>query len=159
MSINGVSDVVNNYYLNSLLKTMNDSTDYSDVPLVSSIDDYAKNNSNTLKYEGVSPQTELKNVLNAMDANNALLIKNSEKPSVNFQDLQRNNDLNLLNNLNNNSINVDNNVLSVYTSLENGTFRPSVTSISTSNPFTLYSNVNAMMSQLQTSGNFLSAVV
>jgi hypothetical protein len=159
MSVNGVSNVVNNYYLNSLLKTVNDSADYSNVPLVSSIDDYVKTNSNTQKFEGVSPQTELNNVLKAMDANNALLIKNSEKPSVNFQDLQSNNDLNLLNSLNNNSINADNNVLSVYTSLKDGTFIPSVTSISTSNPFTLYNNVNAMMSQLQTSGNFLSTVV
>jgi hypothetical protein len=160
MDINNVSGTMSNYYMGSMVNTLTSSNNSNEsVPLVGSIDAFVQGNNDLMKLKGISQNTQLQDILNIVDPSNGLVNNSAQSPPKTVTDLQNSSDLNLLSQLNgtDNSSIIDNNVLSIYNSLENGTFTPNSTSITTSDPATLYSNVNSMTNQYQTTGNFFSA--
>jgi hypothetical protein len=159
MNINSVGSIMSDYYLNSKASTLFGSNGNASVPLVGSIDSTLQNYDGLMKLQGVSQNTELQDLINTVDPSNSIMNSAEQTPPATIEDLQNNMDMNLFNQFNgdSNSSIIDNNVLTLYNSLEDGTYTPSSTSISTSNPTSLYSNVYSIMNQLQTSGNFFSA--
>lgn len=159
MNINNVNSTMSNYYMGSMVNSLIGSNSNDSVLNIGSLDTYLQNSSDLMKLKGVSQNTELQGILNTVDPSNALINNAVQSPPKTIEDLQNTSDLNLLSQLNgsDNSSIIDNNVLSMYNSLENGTFSQSSTSITTSDPSVLYNNVDSMAKQLQTTGNFFSA--
>jgi hypothetical protein len=150
---------MSNYYMGSMMNTLVGSNNNESVPFVNSIDTYLQNSKDLMKIQGVSQNSQLQDILNTVDPSNALLNNVTQSPPKTMEDLQNSSDLNLLSQLKgiSDSSIIDNRVLSIYNSLENGTFIPGSTSIKTSDPTTLYSNVDSMMNQIQSTGVFFSA--
>lgn len=145
MEISNVNSILLNYNNYNILNAMVN-PDNSKVPLISSVNNDVKGTSEETKFNNVSPETELQNIYNTLQPNTGFV--------ANINMSNNTNELQLL--YGGNSP-VDPKVIDVYNSIQNGTFIPSTTSISTSSPYNLYSNINSMMNQLQTTGNLFNA--
>lgn len=142
MDINSVMSNYNNYNtMNSLLNP-----DSAKVPLVSSVSAEAKEKSEEMTVNKISPETELQNIFNNIQANSGLAAN-----------INMSNNVDSLTLLYGGTSPITAKTLDVYNSIQNGTFKPSTTSIVTSSPYTLYSNVNSMMNQLQSTGTLFNA--
>ncbi|SFD23773.1 hypothetical protein [Clostridium uliginosum] len=151
MDINSVGSLMNTYSMGSLLNTMNNSDKSTNIPLIGSLDSYVQDYYSEMKLNGVSQNQELQNIFSTVQPS-----VNVPTSSNEFSNLQNSSDQNLIAQLGSGSSDIDNNILSAYTSIENGTYKPSSTSIMTTSPYTLYNNVNAMQNTIQATGNFLS---
>lgn len=151
MDINSVSSLMNTYNMGSFFNTINNSNNNTNIPLVGSVDSYVQDNYNQMKLNGVSQDQELQNIFSTIQPN-----VNSSTSSNGLLDLQNSTDQSLINQLNSDSSAIDNNILSVYNSIENGTYKSTSTSIMGTSPYTLYNNIDAMQNTIQTTGNFFN---
>lgn len=146
MDINNISAALNNYYSNTISNSDFSAKSSTKVPQVTAPEENLKDNSKSIKDEKTSKATELQSLFNKVEPNKGLVT-----------DLKMSNDPKVLAQLNGGGNQIDNKVLDVYNSIQNGTFKPSSTSIVTSDPYSMYTNVNSMMTQLQTTGNLINA--
>lgn len=147
MDVNNVNRITNYFYNNTMFNTLYNSSSNTKVPQVKQVDGDQKNNTDNLRYQKISNEQKSKDILNNIQ------LKLSNPVNLNIS-----NDPNLFSQINGGPLQINNKALDVYTSIQNGTFKPSSTSITTSNPYSLYTNVNSMMNQLQSTGSLFNAV-
>lgn len=156
MDINSIGNVMNNYYMSSFFNVMNNSNSFNNVPIINSVDSYVQSSYTENKINGISQDQELQNIFNTIQPTINTSTNIVPTSPTAFSDLQDSEDENLINSLEGDSSCIDNNILSIYNSIENGSYKPNSTNIMGTNPYTIYNSVYAMQNQMQSTGNILN---
>lgn len=146
MEINNVSSALTNYYNSNMVNSSTNFSNNTKIPPIATGDEDQKDKPKELKNENPINEPKLQSLFNNIQPNSGALAN-----------VKLSNDPKLFPQLNGGQNQVESKAMDVYNSIQNGTFKPSSTSITTSNPYSLYTNVNSMMNVLQSTGNLLNA--
>ncbi|AGX44720.1 hypothetical protein [Clostridium saccharobutylicum] len=163
-----ISSTMNIYNMNSIWNNINpeNNSSASKVPLVDNIDSTINENYNLENYSGENTNTELQNIYSQIEPNYGIPISYDSHGNITMPsdttvptDGLNSNDSNIISLLKSNNSSYDNlteNLLSQYTSIENGTFTSNLSSILSSNPYDIYSTIDSLGSS--ESQNFNSTI-
>lgn len=148
-----VSSVMGNYNMNSIWNSINPmNSSSSTVPLINNVDSSVQENYTSMNYFGQSTSSELQDIYQKVEPNygmpltydqdgNFSIPSNTTIPTSGLP-VSEQNIISLLNSNNSVSDNLNENILSQYTSIENGTFTPNISSILSANPYIMYNTIN-----------------
>jgi hypothetical protein len=160
-----VNSVMSTYNLNSLWNSINpnSSSTSSTVPLINNVDSTVQENYSSMNYSGQTTSTELQDIYQQVEPsygiplsynqNGNLSVPISTTLPTNGLSATDSNIISLLNSDNSTSDNLSENILSQYTSIEDGTYNPTLSSILSNNDGNLYNAVNSLETSQQSSGN------
>ncbi|MDD7792892.1 hypothetical protein [Clostridium sp. 'White wine YQ'] len=167
-----VNSVMNNYTMSSLWKSINpnSNTVSATVPLIENVDSSVNNNYLKNNYFGGTTDSELTSIYKQVEPDYGiplvysksgdLSIPNDVAPNTNGVSIEDSNILALLQSNSSNGDPIDTNILGQYESIENGTYKNSVSSILNTNPYDMYSSVDTLTSGTSdNSGNYINSNV
>ena len=163
-----VSNVMSTYNMSTMWNNINSST--GSAPLFNNIDATVKENYTALNYSGQTTSTELQDIYQQIEPTNGISVTYNQNGDIstatsttlptNGLTTQESNTISLLKSMNSAT---DNSLLSIesqYSSIENGTYSTSLSSILSSNPSTLYNSISSLGArQAATSGTSLDTTV
>ncbi|SHK51523.1 hypothetical protein SAMN02745163_03937 [Clostridium cavendishii DSM 21758] len=158
MNISSITSTMNNYNMSSFFNTMSDPNSSKNIPLINSVDSYVQDSYTESKLNGISQNQELQNIFNTIEPTINTSSNIVPTSPTAFSDLQDSMEQGLINSLQGGSSYIDSSTLSIYNSIENGSYKPSSASIMTTNPYTMYNNVDSMQNQTQSIGNLLNTI-
>jgi hypothetical protein len=163
-----VNSIMNTYNMSSLWNNLNSNNNTSStVPLVNNVDSSVQESYNSMNYFGQNTNTELQSIFQQVEptygipltytnSGNLIMPTNTSLPTDGISPSESN-IVSLLQSNNSTEANSEENLLSQYTSIENGTFQPNLSSILSSNLYGMYSNVSSLTNNaIQYTGNFLN---
>lgn len=150
------NNIMNVYNTNSIWNNINpeNNSSSSTVPLINNVDSTVQENYTSANYFGETTNTELENIYEQIEPNYGVPIKYDENgnfimPSTTTlpADGLTPADSNIISLLNSNNSDYDNlteNILYQYNSIESGTFKPSLSSILSTNPYNVYNTIDSL---------------
>lgn len=167
-----VNSVMSAYNMNSIWNSVNplNSSSSSTVSLINNVDSTVHENYSEMNYFGQTTNTELQDIYQQVepdygipftyDQNGNLSISSNTPLPTNGLTMSNSNIISLLNSDNSSTDNLTENILSQYTSIENGTFTPNISSILSTNPYNVYSTIDSLENyQTQNLNNIINTTV
>jgi hypothetical protein len=143
------------YNLNSLWNSLNpSSTSTTSVPLIDNVDSSINQEYNSMEFSGQTASTELQNIYQQVEPDYGISMTYKQDGSMSLPTTTtlssdgsseyNSGTISLLNSGNSSSENTLNNIMSEYTSIEDGTYQPNLSSILSNDPSTLYSTIDSL---------------
>lgn len=168
MDVNGI---MSTYNMNSLWNSFNaNSRSTSSVPMMNNVDSSVQEQYLSTNYFGGNISSELQNIFQKVEptygvpltynkSGDLTMPTNTTLPT-NGLDPSENNIVSLLESNNTVESGIQENILSQYNSIENGTYKSNLSSILSSNPYNMYSSIDSLTSNAnQDTGSFLNSSV
>lgn len=164
-----VNSVMNTYNMGNLWSSFNDNTT-SGVDNINNVDSAVQEQYASENYFGGSTSAELQNIFQQIEptygipltydkSGNLSIPKESDLPVDGMQSDEENIVSLLQNGSSSPDTTMDENILSQYDSIENGTFDSNLSSILSSNPYNMYDNINSLTSDTnQSTGSFFNSL-
>lgn len=162
MDVNGVMSAYNMNSIWNNINPMNSST--STVSLINNVDSNVQENYSAMNYFGQTTNTELQNIYQQVEPSYGMPLTYDQNGNFmipsNTSSMSNSNIISLLNSNISASDNTTENILSQYTSIENGTFSPNISSILSSSPYNVYNTINSLENyQQQNLNNIINTSV
>lgn len=150
-----VNSLMSTYNLNSLWNSLNpSSTSTTSVPLIDNVDSSINQEYNSMEFSGQTASTELQNIYQQVEPDYGISMTYKQDGSMSLPTTTtlssdgsseyNSGTISLLNSGNSSSENTLNNIMSEYTSIEDGTYQPNLSSILSNDPSTLYSTIDSL---------------